>query len=336
LIFVLMAGQEKMILRKELLREPVKDVRLMDIADESEELMEKYRSIGGFSTKYLVKAADILLEAITSSTRIAMAFPANLVSTGVRGLIADLIRAGLSDVVMTTGGTFDHDIARGLGCSYYVGEFEMDDALLKELEIHRLGNILIPMENYGPPIEKFVHEMMEELSKTKDSWSTYELAHECGRRIKDETSILKAVFDRNRLLFSPGIFDSAFGTAIFTFNEKRRSKSLPSQVKLDLIEDERKIAEYVYSVDSLTGIILGGGISKHHLIWWAQFRGGLDYAIQITSAPEWDGSLSGARTREAISWGKIKPQAKHVTVPGDVTFLFPLLIGYVAKKAGIV
>ncbi|MEM3718104.1 deoxyhypusine synthase family protein, partial [Thermofilum sp.] len=107
------------------------------------------------------------------------------------------------------------------------------------------------------------------------------------------------------------------------------------QVKLDLLEDERKISEYIYSVDNLTGIILGGGISKHHLIWWSQFRGGLDYAVQITSAPEWDGSLSGAQTREAISWGKIKPQAKHVTVPGDVTILFPVLMGYVAKKTGV-
>ena len=31
---------------------------------------------------------------------------------------------------------------------------------------------------------------------------------------------------------------------------------------------------------------------------------GLDYAVYVTTAQEFDGSLSGAIAREAISWGK--------------------------------
>ncbi|MEC9336553.1 MAG: deoxyhypusine synthase family protein, partial [Candidatus Thermoplasmatota archaeon] len=54
---------------------------------------------------------------------------------------------------------------------------------------------------------------------------------------------------------------------------------------------------------------------------------GLDYAIQVTTAPEWDGSLSGARIREAVSWGKVRPEAQRVTVEGDATVLLPLLAG---------
>ena len=72
--------------------------------------------------------------------------------------------------------------------------------------------------------------------------------------------------------------------------------------------------------------MLGGGISKHHTIWWNQFRGGMDYAVQITTAPESDGSLSAARTKEAISWGKITEKAKHVSIEGDATVLLPLLV----------
>ena len=60
--------------------------------------------------------------------------------------------------------------------------------------------------------------------------------------------------------------------------------------------------------------MVGGGISKHHVIWWNQYRGGLDSAVYITTAPEHDGSLSGARLREAISWGKMRPEAPHVCV----------------------
>ena len=64
---------------------------------------------------------------------------------------------------------------------------------------------------------------------------------------------------------------------------------------------------------------------KHHVIWWNQYRDGLDSAVGITTAPEHDGSLSGARMREAISWGKIRPNAPHVTVEGEASVLLPLL-----------
>ena len=72
--------------------------------------------------------------------------------------------------------------------------------------------------------------------------------------------------------------------------------------------------------------MLGGGISKHHVIWWNQFKGGLDYVIYITTAPEYDGSLSGARIKEAVSWGKVKEEAKYITIEGDATVLLPLLV----------
>jgi deoxyhypusine synthase len=71
---------------------------------------------------------------------------------------------------------------------------------------------------------------------------------------------------------------------------------------------------------------VGGGISKHHVIWWSQFAGGLDYAVYVTTAVEYDGSLSGAHPREAISWGKIKPEASSEVVYGDATIILPLLL----------
>jgi len=144
--------------------------------------------------------------------------------------------------------------------------------------------------------------------------------------------VLRASASSGVPLFAPGLVDSAFGTAIYTFNEKGRAASLRKVIKLDVVADMGRLADIVYSSECLCGFMLGGGISKHHVIWWAQFRGGLDYAVAVTSAPEWDGSLSGARTREAISWGKIKPSAKHVTVPGDVTVIVPIIIGGVLRR----
>jgi len=43
-------------------------------------------------------------------------------------------------------------------------------------------------------------------------------------------------------------------------------------------------------------------------------RNGADYAVFINTASEFDGSDSGARPDEAVSWGKIKKEASPVKV----------------------
>ncbi|MEM0092977.1 MAG: deoxyhypusine synthase [Thermofilum sp.] len=323
---------QRLELRREMLKVHVEDLSLDEVVENFGEAMKVFSRIGGFSLRYLQRAVEILDEAYSKNCALILSFPANIVATGLRGLLADVIAKGFCRAVVTTGGTFDHDIARATGGRYYVGDFELDDEMLRELGLHRLGNILIPLEHYGPLIESFVHRLLSELSRVKTSWSPSELAYESGRRLEDQKSILRACSRKGVPVFSPGLVDSAFGTAVYTFNERARASSELRGIVLDTVADMAKIAEIVYEADCLAGLMLGGGISKHHVIWWAQFRGGLDYAVAVTSAPEWDGSLSGARTREAISWGKIKPSAKHVTVPGDATLLLPIILGAVAKR----
>ncbi|MFW6197193.1 MAG: deoxyhypusine synthase family protein, partial [Thermoplasmatota archaeon] len=81
-----------------------------------------------------------------------------------------------------------------------------------------------------------------------------------------------------------------------------------------------------FPADETGALMVGGGISKHHTIWWNQFRDGLDHAVYVTTAVEYDGSLSGARVREAVSWGKVREEADYITVEGDATVLLPLIL----------
>jgi deoxyhypusine synthase len=60
-------------------------------------------------------------------------------------------------------------------------------------------------------------------------------------------------------------------------------------------------------------------------------RDGLDAAVQISTARADDGSLSGAPLKESISWGKLKG-GKAVTIFGDVTIIFPLIIAATLEK----
>lgn len=305
--------------RKRVLVEEVADCRVstdMGVC----ELVECYGKSHGFMAGHVHKASSILAEMVRDSDAVRiLSFTGNLVSTGLRGVLAQLIRSGWFHAVITTCGAIDHDIARSTAHRYYKGDWSYDDAFLYSLGIHRLGNVLIPVENYGLAVEKFTRSLLEELSRVKKKWSVSEVLYEAGRRINDENSILRAAFEKNVSVFVPGVYDGAFGSQI-VFNHASYG------VELDLIEDEKKILGLVVSAKRLGALIIGGGISKHHTIWWAQFKEGLDYAVYVTTAVEYDGSLSGAHPREAISWGKLKASGKSVVVYGDATIVLPIVV----------
>ncbi|BFI74124.1 deoxyhypusine synthase [Sulfurisphaera ohwakuensis] len=303
--------------REELLVEEIKDLTLEELKGYADfyKILDK---VYGFTAESIVRGVKILKDMIKEADLRFLSFTANLVSTGLRGLFADLIKKGYFNVIITTGGTIDHDIARSFGGRYYKGLFEYDDSMLRELEIHRLGNILVPMESYGKVIEDVVRKYINEIVSIKKEWPVYELLWEFGKRISDENSILKAAYEKKVPIIVPGIIDGSFGTNLFIYSQF-------TQLKLNLFEDMKLIKDLIFSCKKSGALIIGGGISKHHTIWWNQFKDGLDYAIYITTAQEYDGSLSGAKPREAISWNKIKPTSENVVIYGDATTILPIL-----------
>src|SRR3989304_3976745 len=166
--------------------------------------------------------------------------PVALVATGIRGVIRTLVERKLVDVVITTCGTVDHDLARAWG-SYYHGSFEMDDAQLLRLGIHRLGNVLVPRDSYGPSLEKHVQPILRELwDEGKQSLSTRDLLWEFGRRVKDRTSILYWAARNETPIFVPAIFDGAFGSQLWQFWQDHR------QFRGDEMGDEQALADIVF------------------------------------------------------------------------------------------
>jgi len=287
------------------------------------EVVELYRRIGGFQALHVAEAYDVLKEAVEEADLRFFSFTGNLVATGLREVIAEAVKRRLFNVVVTTAGALDHDIAKAMGARYMPGSFDLDDVELARKGLHRLGNVVISKEEYGPFVERFVLRFCERLWGR--SVATYELAYELGREMPED-SMLGAAARAGVKIFVPGITDGAVGTALLTCNDLARTKRGGSRVLVDVLKDEEMLRELVYSSKKLAALIVGGGISKHHVIWWAQFRGGLDYVVYISTAVEYDGSLSGARPREAVSWGKVKPSAKSVYVYADATLVLPILL----------
>lgn len=310
---------------KKILGPPVKDISLRKGMGFNE-LVQQMKAGGGFSAKNLGVAVDILerMERDGSCTKF-LSFPACIVATGCRGVLIEIVKEKLVDVIVTTCGTLDHDLARNWR-NYYHGSFNMDDATLHRKGINRIGNVLAPNESYGLILEEKMQPVLQELwKKGRREFSGKELVWEFGKRLKS-TSILYWAWKRKIPVYVPGIFDGAFGSQLWLFWQDHR------EFKLDQFRDEQELADIVFGAKRTGALIIGGGISKHHVLWWNQFCKGLDYAVYITTAPEWDGSLSGARTREAVSWGKVKETASHVTVEGDATVLLPLMIGALMER----
>lgn len=307
---------------------PMKPDKVKDIhvapSNDIVRLVRQMHDGGGFMAKHLAVAADILhaMSEDTNCTKF-LSFPAALIATGLRGVIVDMIREGLVDVIITASGTLDHDIARTYA-DYYHGEFEMDDKKLLKTGYHRLGNILVPLDNYGPLVEKKMQKWLDSLySAGMKQMTTERLCRELGRELNSEDSLLYWAYKKGVPIFIPGIMDGAVGSQIWLFANGH------SDFSVDVIGDEKRLADIVYESKSTGALVLGGGISKHHTLWWNLFRGGLDYAAYITTAVEYDGSLSGAQVREAISWGKVKERAKTVTLYADATTVLPMIVSYV-------
>ncbi len=284
-----------------------------------DDLVKQMRKSGGFMARNLGEAVDIL-EAMMkdSSCTKFLSFPAAPVATGLRGVLRRLVQDKMIDVIVTASGTLDHDLAR-VWKPYYEGAFELNDEELHRKGIHRLGNILIPRESYGTILEEKLQPLLEDIyRKGLREISSTDLCTKLGQTA-NKTSILYWA-QKNRIpIFVPGLTDGAVGSQLWLFSQTHRD------FKINLLKDEQALSDTIYEAKKTGALIIGGGISKHHTLWWNQYRGGLDYAVNITSAVEWDGSLSGAPVREAISWGKVKAKARKITVHGEVTTLLPFM-----------
>ncbi len=306
----------------------VEDIRIDD-APTLDRLARRMEAAGGFSAKGVADGVDLLARILGDREMTTfLSFPADLVATGTRGVLASLVRDGYVDAIVTTCGTLDHDLARAFR-PYYHGAWDLDDRDLRRRRMYRLGNVVIPEANYGTIVERKMQALLKRLwAEGTRSLSSRALAAAIGASIPAtaRSSILRAAYERRVPVIVPGITDGAVGSQLWLFWQDHRA------LTLDLFSDEQALSDLVFDARRTGAILLGGGISKHHTIWWNQFRDGLDAALYLTTAVEWDGSLSGARTREAISWGKVKTTAKHQTVEGDVTVLLPFMVGAALER----
>ena len=121
----------------------------------------------------------------------------------------------------------------------------MDDKELADQKIHRLGNVLVPMESYGPLIEEKVQGILEKAYKEgKKEMSTVDINRELGKAM-GEDSFLYWAYKNDIPVVVPGIMDGAVGSQVWMFSQKH------SDFKLNIIEDANLLSGLVFKAEKV-------------------------------------------------------------------------------------
>ncbi|MBU0615748.1 MAG: deoxyhypusine synthase family protein [Nanoarchaeota archaeon] len=280
------------------------------------DLVANYQNLG-YQSIELKKASDVIVKMKKDSAKVFLTFTSNMVTSGLRGFFAQLIRLKMADIIVTTVGGIEEDVMKASGERFQVGRFDSDDVELHEKGINRVGNILIKNESYMR-FEDMVLEILNNLYSKQKRWAVSDMLKEIGLTLSDENSILYQASRNDVPIFCPAITDGAFGFHLYLFQQKH-----PDFI-VDVVKDFGNILLST-SQDEKKGVIaLGGSISKHHAILSTLLNGGANYAVYMTTAHKTSGSMSGATTEEAKSWGKVQHESDIATVIGDVSITFPI------------
>ncbi|WFD30268.1 deoxyhypusine synthase [Malassezia sp. CBS 17886] len=274
---------------------------------------------------------------------ILLGYTSNLISSGLREVIHFLVKHKYVSAIVTTAGGVEEDLIKCLG-STYLGAFHLDGASLRQQGLNRIGNLIVPNDNYCK-FEDWVMPILDAMRAEQDTapneadgerfaWTPSRVIERLGHEINDERSVYYWAAKNKIPVFCPALTDGSLGDMIYFHSYKN-----PGLV-IDIVRDIRRLNDISVKAKKAGVIILGGGVCKHQIANAMLFvrahgdaltrqRNGADYAVYINTGQEFDGSDSGARPDEAVSWGKLKSRAnggESVKVYCDATIIFPLIV----------
>lgn len=270
-----------------------------------------------------------------AKTTIFLGYTSNMISSGLRGVFRYLAEHKHVDCIVSTAGGIEEDFIKCLGDTY-MSSFSAKGAELRSKGLNRIGNLMVPNANYcafEDWIMPILDKMLEEQEASKDTdepinWTPSKVIHRLGKEINNESSVYYWAYKNNIPVFCPGLTDGSIGDMLYFHTYK----ASPQQLKIDIVEDIRRINSIAVKAKRSGMIILGGGLIKHHIANANLMRNGAEYAVYINTAQEFDGSDAGARPDEAVSWGKIKPGAEHVKVYLEASACFPFVVASTFAK----
>ncbi|MFH1787317.1 MAG: deoxyhypusine synthase [archaeon] len=290
-------------------------------------LLDSY-STTGMQAVHFAKAIEIINKMIKENVYVYLGYTSNMVTSGLREIFRYLAEHKKVNVIVTTGGGIEEDFIKCIG-DFVLGDFTSSGKELREKGINRAGNIFIPNSRYCA-FEDFVIPVLEEFyqnqKKTGEIVTPSKLIWKLGEKIDNKESIYYWCWKNKIPVFCPAINDGSLGDMIYFFKSKH------PDFKVDVSDDGWELNNTSLGQEKTGMIILGAGVIKHQICNANLFRNGADHTVYINNAYEYDGSDAGALPEEAISWGKVRPNAESVKVFGDAILLFPLIVAKTFAK----
>lgn len=322
-------------------------VNYMDLLAVSHEeamgqIVDSFRSCG-LQASEIGKARELLHSVLAArrsapgNSFIAVSYTSNLISCGLREAFVALAKSKLVDVFITTAGGVEEDIIKCLGATLH-GHFGMSGIELRKEGLNRIGNLLVPNDNYCHfetfflPVLKDLHEKQRACRWTDHtSPSQYieamaqALAHSYPPEVYEKSLLYWC--HRNQIpLFCPALTDGSMGDMIYFYNFSKKGlvvDPMRDVIRLrGLAEAKREASDGSKGRMDVTGIALGAGLPKHHMSHNLQ----LSKAIYVSTGVEADGCSSSCVVKDDRSMGLLSATTEVVRVHGDATVVFPLLL----------
>lgn len=259
---------------------------------------------------------------------IFLGYTSNIISSGLRENILFLVKNNLVDCIVSTAGGIEEDFIKCMAPTF-LGSFELDGRELRAKGLNRIGNLIVPNDNYCK-FESWVMPLLDEmLAEQKESgiiWSPSKVVQRLGEKIDNEESVYYWTAKNKIPVFCPALTDGSLGDMMY-FHSFRN----PGLV-LDILSDLQRLNKMAMKAIESGVISIGAGVSKHHLMKANCIRDGADYTVFLNTAVEYDGSDSGANPDESIAAGKIRPEANPVKIHGEASIILPLLIAQTFAK----
>jgi deoxyhypusine synthase len=283
------------------------------------DMVTEYKK-GVFGAGKMAEAVAIYTEMLKNNCKIFLGLAGALVPAGLGKVVADLIRDGMVDVIVSTGANVTHDLIEAFG-GRHIKDVHEEDGVLREKGIDRIYDAFIQDDSFV----LFEENIKKILGRVGPIISVTDLLKEIGKNVKSPDSFVRQAYLTGVPVFVPAFTDSIVGLHTFLHSQEHACQ-------LDHISDIGKVVALT-STKKAGAIFLGGGVPKN-FIFQAMLLSphSFAYALQITTdRPEY-GGLSGATLEEAISWGKVSQDSSLCTVYCDATIAFPFIVAGVRDR----
>jgi len=327
----------------DLLKHPVRPVNVNPEADLRQIILSM--ADVSFQGRMLGEALKIWEAMLDEGCYNYMGLAGAMVPAGMRDVIDWLIETEKIHCLVSTGANLFHELHECLGRRHYKTSPQIDDLMLKKLDIDRIYDTLAPDEEFRAT-DAYVYDFAREISRESSTITTRRFFDRLGEKLKDEgkRGFMVTAHEKGVPIFCPALGDSSYGIAMATFGDKL-------DLTFDMLADILEVAVPI-SEQRKTGVVYVGGGTPKNFIQQAELIGqeklrhehgmsnveaealvpGHSYAIQIsTDMPQW-GGLSGCTLEEGQSWGKESKDARMVNLHCDATIALPLLANALALR----